>query len=127
MGRIRPAGYRPGRTSNRGGEHVPNPKLQTLLRERQFYAAIVVGLPALLVAYALAWRILGLVLGADTIDVEQVGIMLAALGALLTANPIVVYLAARQYARGKAVEAVGIERAADPVGAAERDALDGAA
>lgn len=103
------------------GEAMPDPRLVPLLRERQFYAAAVVGLPALVVAYALAWRVLGVVFEADTLDVDGIGASLAAIGALLTANPLTVYLAARQYARGKAVEAIGAERAADPVGAAYRD------
>lgn len=106
---------------------MPTPKLQPLLRERHFYAACVVGLPALVVAYVLALRIVGDVHSSETIDVEGVAFMLAGLGALLTANPIVVYLVARQYPRGKSVEAIGAERAADPVGAADRDARDVAA
>lgn len=97
------------------------PKLTPLLREHQFYAALVAGLPALAVAYALAWRLLDTVLGGGALDIDAVGVQLAALGALLAANPVTVYLATRQYARGKSVEAFGRELAARPL---PPDALD---
>lgn len=80
------------------------PQLQPLLRERQFYAAAIIGLPGLAYAYVEAFRA---IVQAEQFDAASVAIALAA-------NPIVLYLLARQYARGKAVEAFGVTQAAFP-------------
>lgn len=81
------------------GPTYPNdPTLQPLLKERQFLAAVLVGLPGLAYAYAEAFN--ALVNGA-AYDATAATLALAA-------NPITLYLAARQYPRGKATEAVGV-------------------
>lgn len=81
---------------------MPNPLLVPLLRERQFYAALLVGLPLLVFGYAEVWG--ALVHGHD-LDVT-------ATIASLTANPVVVYLGLRQIPRAATVLAIGQERAA---------------
>lgn len=81
-----------------------DPKLTPLLRERQFQGACIIGLPGLLYAYVEAFRaiVLGEPFNAD-------GVALA-----LSANPITLYLLARQYPRGKAAEAIGVQLAPLP-------------
>lgn len=80
-------------------------KLKPLHTERGFWAATLTGLPGLVVAYCLAARLAVDLAGSNVVDaaasLESVGIITAA----IVANPITAYLAARQYARGKAVEA----------------------
>lgn len=80
-----------------------DPTLTPVLRERQFWAAVLIGLPALIVGYILGVR-LALDVWHDGLDIGSVTGSLTALGVLLTANPLTVYLAARQYPRAKAVE-----------------------
>lgn len=72
-------------------------RLQPLLRERHFWASVLVGLPALAYGYTEAFRSIFLGEGFNAVAVT----------AALTANPITVYLAARQYPRGKSVERAG--------------------
>lgn len=81
-----------------------DPTLTPLLRERQFYAALLVGAPLLVFGYLEVARA---ILHGEPIDV-------AATIAAFSANPVTLYLAARQYPRGKAVEAVGQELALKP-------------
>lgn len=81
-----------------------SPKLTSLLAERQFQAAVLVGLPALVYAYVQAF---GAIFGGDPFDATAVTIALGA-------NPITLYLVARQFPRGKAAEAVGVQLAPMP-------------
>lgn len=83
-------------------------KLTPVLQERQFWAAFLVGFPLLLFGY---FEVFDALVHGAKLDV-------AGTIAAFTANPIVLYLAARQYPRGKAVEAHGVEAATLP-GAAD--------
>jgi hypothetical protein len=74
-------------------------KLTPLLQERQFLAALLMGLPLLVYAYV---EIARAIISGAAIDVAGVGVALAA-------NPVTIYLAARQYPRGKAAEAIGVQ------------------
>lgn len=78
-------------------------QITPLLSERQFLAAVLTGLPGLLLAYVLAGsQILDVVRG--TLEMRNAAASIAAVAALLTVNPITLYLAARQFPRGKAIE-----------------------
>lgn len=81
-----------------------DPTLAPLLKERQFLAAVLVGLPGLAYAYAEAFTAL---FQGEAYNATGAAIALAA-------NPITLYLAARQYPRGKAAEAVGAALAPAP-------------
>ncbi len=84
---------------------TPDPTLTPLHREAGFLAALIVGLPALVFAYVLGWN---LIEDAGSTPIGDAAGTIAALVALLAGNPITVYLTARQYPRGKSVEAVGM-------------------
>lgn len=81
-----------------------SPKLTSLLSERQFQAAVIVGLPGLVYGYVEAFQALF-----QGSPFDAAGVALA-----LAANPITLYLAARQYPRGKAAEAIGVQLAPLP-------------
>lgn len=97
-----------------------DPTLTPLLKERQFLVAVLTGAPGILLAYALAALAIIEVLRGE-LDVEGAGVRLAAIGGLLTVNPITGYLLARQYPRGKAAEAVGAQLAPLPAPADPSD------
>lgn len=77
---------------------MTTPHLKPLLTERAFWAAVIVGLPGVAYAY---WESARAILYHTPFEVTVTAVALAA-------NPITLYLAARQYPRGKAVEGVGV-------------------
>lgn len=77
-------------------------KLTPILQERQFWAAFLIGAPLLVFGYAEVWDALR---HGASLDVP-------ATIAAFSVNPLTLYLAARQYPRGKSVEAYGAEQAA---------------
>ncbi len=81
-----------------------DPTLTPLLKEHGFWAALIIGLPQLLMAYLHIFH--GLQTGAD--------LNMTVLMAGLAANPVTLYLLARQYPRGKSAEALGVQLAAVP-------------